>query len=54
MLGSLGTLAPDRLRLTDAHMRAMFAAIDVDESGTVDWCVAWVACAGLVTARPLL
>lgn len=25
------------LNLTDSHMRAMFAAIDADESGTVDW-----------------
>uniref|UniRef100_A0A7S0RF79 EF-hand domain-containing protein n=1 Tax=Chlamydomonas leiostraca TaxID=1034604 RepID=A0A7S0RF79_9CHLO len=37
VLSSLGTLAPDSVRLTDTHMRAMFAAIDVDDSGTVDW-----------------
>lgn len=37
VLSSLGTLAPDSMRLTETHMRAMFAAIDVDESGTVDW-----------------
>ncbi|KAL6756998.1 radial spoke protein 7 [Haematococcus lacustris] len=37
VLSSLGTLAPDHMQLTDLHMRAMFAAIDADESGTVDW-----------------
>lgn len=25
------------MQLSDAHMRAMFTAIDADESGTVDW-----------------
>jgi hypothetical protein len=40
VLNSLGTLdGMDKVQLTDTHMRAMFAAIDVDESGTVDWCV---------------
>lgn len=37
VLSQLGTIAPDTMRLTETHMRAMFAAIDVDESGTVDW-----------------
>ncbi len=37
VLTDLGTLTPDSVKLSDAHMRAMFAAIDTDESGTVDW-----------------
>ena len=36
ILQSLGSLAPN-MHITDVHMRAMFAAIDADESGTVDW-----------------
>ncbi|GIL84899.1 hypothetical protein Vretimale_9723 [Volvox reticuliferus] len=38
VIESLNSLAPDaNLELSDQHMKAMFAAIDVDESGTVDW-----------------
>jgi hypothetical protein len=37
VLSTLGTLAPDSVQLTETHMRAMFAAIDADESGYVDW-----------------
>ncbi|KAG2496413.1 hypothetical protein HYH03_005639 [Edaphochlamys debaryana] len=38
VLESLNSLAPDaNLALSDQHMKAMFAAIDADESGTVDW-----------------
>ncbi|PNW81221.1 hypothetical protein CHLRE_07g347050v5 [Chlamydomonas reinhardtii] len=38
VLDGLNSLAPDaNLALSDQHMKAMFAAIDADESGTVDW-----------------
>ncbi|GFR51432.1 hypothetical protein Agub_g13721 [Astrephomene gubernaculifera] len=38
VLESLGSLAPDaNIQLSEQHMKAMFAAIDADESGTVDW-----------------
>lgn len=44
-LASLG--ATQDLRLNEHHKRAMFAAMDVDESGTVSW---WV-CRALLTSR---
>lgn len=37
VLTNLGTLTPESVQLTEAHMRAMFAAIDANASGTVDW-----------------
>ncbi|KXZ53746.1 hypothetical protein GPECTOR_6g663 [Gonium pectorale] len=38
VLESLNSLAPDaNLVLSEQHMKAMFAAIDADESGTVTW-----------------
>ncbi|GLC34270.1 hypothetical protein PLESTB_001603700 [Pleodorina starrii] len=38
VIESLNSLAPEaNLELSDQHMKAMFAAIDADESGTVDW-----------------
>lgn len=37
VLQRLGSLESEGVQLSDAHMRAMFTAIDADESGTVDW-----------------
>ncbi|EFJ47239.1 radial spoke protein 7 [Volvox carteri f. nagariensis] len=38
VIESLNSLAPEaNLALSEQHMKAMFAAIDADESGTVDW-----------------
>jgi hypothetical protein len=40
VLSNVGTLQAESdggQQFSDAHMRTMFAAIDVDESGSVDW-----------------